>query len=313
MGGVRCFPFPTGAAALEDVTRLARGMTAKAAVAGLDLGGGKAVIIGDPRTVRTPDLLDAFARVIDSLAGRYVTTTDVGMTVADLDRLRRSTAHVVGTSPAAGGSGSSAIPTAVGLFGAMQATVEHLDPGSSLGDRHVAVQGVGKVGRHLVELLVEAGCRVTVADTDPAAVEGLVADHGVAVEPVERIHAVACDIFSACALGATLNPTTIGELRCSAVVGSANNQLADDGCASLMAERGILYVPNYVVNAGGLIAVGDELFGYDEQRVSRRVAGIHDTTRAVLRDAAGAGITPLAAAAERAVQRLAGSPRSAVA
>ncbi|MFP5318829.1 MAG: Glu/Leu/Phe/Val family dehydrogenase [Acidimicrobiia bacterium] len=304
LGGTRFYPYPDEDAALEDVLRLARGMTFKAAVAGLDLGGGKAVVLGDPNTDKSEGLLRAYGRFVDSLGGRYVTAEDVGTTQADMDLIRRETEHVTGVSVELGGSGDPSAATAFGLLNAMKAVAQHLWGATSLTGRRIVVSGVGKVGSNLVRHLVEENAHVVVADVVPAAVERLVQAYGVESAPVEEAHAVACDIFSPCALGAVLNPVTIPQLRCQGIVGSANNQLADPSCGKLLAEAGILYGPDYVVNAGGLINIAEELSprGYHRDRAYAAVARIFETTGMVLETADTEGITT-AEAADRVAER----------
>lgn len=302
LGGTRFHPYATEDEAVEDVLRLARGMTYKSAAAGLDLGGGKAVILGDPTTTKTEALLRAYARFVDALGGRYVTAEDVGTTQADMDLIRRETRHVTGTSQTLGGSGDPSHATAFGVFHAMRAVALELWGTASLEGRHVTVSGVGKVGYALVRHLVEERARVSVADVVPAAVERAVADFGAEAVPVEKAHAVECDIFSPCALGGALTPTTIGELGCAAVVGSANNQLADADGARQLGESGVLYAPDYIVNAGGVINIAEELLGYNRERAYANVRRIFETTRAVIATAREEGITT-AAAADRVAER----------
>ena len=229
LGGTRFYPYPTEDAGLEDVLRLARGMTYKAAAAGLDLGGGKAVIFGDPVVDKTEALLRAYGRHVDALGGRYITAEDVGTTQADMDLILRETKFVTGVSQELGGSGDPSAATAYGVLWAMKAVTRRLWDQTVLEGRHVVVAGVGKVGTNLVRHLVEERARVTVADVNPAAVERVVTEFGVEAVPVAVVHAVPCDIFSPCAMGGGLNASTIPELACLAVVGAANNQLADPG------------------------------------------------------------------------------------
>lgn len=302
LGGTRFHPYATEDEALEDVLRLARGMTYKSAVAGLDLGGGKAVVIGDPRTARTEQLLRAYGRFVDSLGGRYITAEDVGTTQADMDLILRETTYVTGVSQSLGGSGDPSAATAQGVLYAMKAVARHLWGETSLEGRAVVVSGVGKVGYNLVRHLVEERAVVIVADVVPAAVDRAALELGVEVVPPEKAHAVDCEIFSPCALGGTLSAATIPELRCAAVVGSANNQLAEPGCAQLLEEAGILYAPDYVVNAGGIINVAEELKGYDRDRADGEIRRIFDTTAAVLATAGAEGITT-AEAADRVAER----------
>jgi valine dehydrogenase (NAD+) len=307
LGGTRFYPYATEDAALTDVLRLSRGMTYKAAAAGLDLGGGKAVILGDPATLRSEPLLRAYGRFVESLGGRYVTAEDVGTTQADMDLIRRETRFVTGVSHELGGSGDPSAATALGVAWAMKAVARHLWGETSLEGRHVVVSGVGKVGTTLVGQLVEERARVTVADVDPAAVARVTAAFpggSVGAVAVAEAHRVPCDIFSPCALGGVLDATTIPELRCAAVVGSANNQLADPGCAKLLPEAGVLYATDYVVNAGGVINIAEELApgGYHAGRAVAAVGRIFDTTAALLATAESEGVST-AEAADRLAER----------
>jgi valine dehydrogenase (NAD+) len=304
LGGTRFFPFATEDDALTDVLRLARAMTYKAAAAGLDLGGGKAVILGDPSTDKTDVLLRAYGRFVEALGGRYVTAEDVGTTQADMDVIRRQTRFVTGVSPALGGSGDPSAATATGVLEAMKATARHLWGEASLAGRHVTVSGVGKVGSHLVRHLATEGARVTVADADPDAVARAIAAGAATPVAAADAHRVECDIFSPCALGGALNSATIPELGAAAVVGSANNQLADPGCAKLLADAGVLYVADYVVNAGGLINLAEELApgGYHPERAEAAVRRIFDTTTQLLELAQAEGLST-ADAADRLAER----------
>ena len=307
LGGTRFYPYPDEDAALEDVLRLSKGMTYKSAAAGLDLGGGKAVIIGDPNQVKTEALLRAYGRFVDGLGGRYITAEDVGTTQPDMDVIRRETRHVTGVSRSLGGSGDPSEATAYGVLHALKATARHLWGEASLADRHVTVTGVGKVGYALCRHLVEERAHVTVADVNDAAVERAVRDFGAEPTDVDKSHATECDIWSPCAMGGALNRTTIPELRCSAVVGAANNQLADPGCVDLLAEAGVLYAPDYIVNAGGVINVSEELRGYHRERAYGQVRRIFDTTATVLQTAEAEGISTAEAAdhvAERRIEQL---------
>jgi valine dehydrogenase (NAD+) len=304
LGGTRFYPFPTERDALVDVLRLSRAMTYKNSLAGLDLGGGKAVIIGDPRQLRTDALIRTYGRFVHGLAGRYLTAEDVGTTQADMDLIRRETPHVTGVSESLGGSGDPSIATALGVREAARAVGLHLWGEPSLDGRHLAVAGVGKVGMALVGHLVDEGAKVTVADVNPAAVERAVADHGATAVDVAEIHKVQCDIYSPCALGGVLNERTIPELRCGAVVGSANNQLAQPADVERLAAAGVLYAPDFVVNAGGVINIAEELHGYDRSRANERIRGIFDTTVRVLATADAEGITTEEAAERLADERI---------
>ena len=305
LGGTRFYPYRSEDEAVEDVLRLARGMTYKAAAAGLDLGGGKAVIIGNPSRRKTEALLRTYGRFVDSLGGRYITAEDVGTTQADMDLIFRETRNVTGVSRSLGGSGDPSAATAYGVSWAMKAAMEALDGTTDLAGRHVVVSGVGKVGTALVRHLVENRARVSVADVDAAAVARVTGDFDVAAVPVADAHTVACDIFSPCGLGAVLSERTVAGLGCRAVVGAANNQLAADADAARIADRGILYLPDFIVNAGGVINIAEELVGYNRERAYAGVRGIYATSRLVLAMAAEHSSTTAAAAEALARGRMA--------
>ena len=304
LGGTRFFPYESEEDAIEDVLRLSKGMTYKAAAAGLDLGGGKAVIIGDPRQSKSERLFRAYGRIVDSLQGRYITAEDVGTTTQDMDIVRRETRWALGSSVALGGSGDPSPVTARGLHAAARAVAQKLWGDNDLAGRRFAVQGVGKVGSAFVRLLVESRAEVVVTDAYPPAVDDAVETFGVKPVEPEEIYEVDCDFFSPCALGATLNEETIPRLNCSAIVGSANNQLATEDDAHLLAERGILYAPDFVVNAGGLINVYDELTGYSKTRALHRVDSIFDATMNILDTAERHSISPNEAAVKVADERI---------
>ena len=306
LGGTRFYPYPTEEAALTDVLRLAEGMTYKAAVAGLDQGGGKAVIIGDPATDRTEELMLAYGRFVDTLSGRYNTAEDVGTTQADMDLIARVTPYVTGTSEALGGSGDPSAATALGLVSAMKALLFLSSGADDLLGAHVVVAGVGKVGSYLVGHLVEEGARVTIADVNDHAVERIRGRYDVSVAAAPDVHRIPCDIYSPCGLGGVLNPATIPELRCWAVAGAANNQLASPECGQLLADAGILYAPDFVVNAGGIINIAEERApgGYDRERALARVRRVHDNTLEVFDAAKQNGRTPVDAALVLARRRL---------
>ncbi len=304
LGGTRFFPYETEEEALQDVLRLSKGMSYKAAAAGLDLGGGKAVIIGDSRTDKSERLFRAYGRIVDSLRGRYITAEDVGTTTEDMDMIRRETRWAFGNSVALGGSGDPSPVTARGMYAATRALAKWLWGDTDLTGRRFAVQGVGKVGSAYVQLLVEARAEVVISDSYEPAIEAAVEVYG--VKPVEQdeIHRVDCDIFSPCALGGGLNERTIPQLNCQAILGSANNQLATDEDAARIADRRILYAPDFVVNAGGLINVYDELSGYSKTRALHRVDKIYQATERILETAAEHGINPNQAAMRVAEERM---------
>ncbi|MBW3603298.1 MAG: valine dehydrogenase [Actinobacteria bacterium] len=307
LGGTRFYPYADESEALTDVLRLAKAMAYKAAAAGLDLGGGKAVIIGDPATDKSEALLRAYGRLVESLGGRYVTACDVGTYPADMAIVARETRWATGADSVEGGSGDSGVLTAYGAFVGLQASVAEVWGTSSLTGRHVAIQGVGKVGRRLAESVHEAGGRVTVADTNADATAWCAEHLGAEVVSVDKIHAVDADVFSPNALGAVLNDDTIPELQCRVVAGAANNQLAHPRHAEALADAGVLYAPDYVLNAGGLIQVADELHagGYSEARATARAEQIGARLRQIYALARDQHTTTAAAADQFAEQRMA--------
>ncbi|HEX2090659.1 MAG TPA: Glu/Leu/Phe/Val dehydrogenase [Actinomycetota bacterium] len=304
LGGTRFYPFGSEEEALRDVLRLARGMTYKAAAAGLDLGGGKGVIIGDPKRIKNEELLRAYGRFIDTLGGRYITAEDIGTDRDDMDVIRRETRYVTGVAPELGGSGDPSPVTAYGVFLGLKACVQEAWQEHTLEGRRVAVQGVGKVGYHLVKHLVEAGASVVVSDVDVDAVGKAVRDFGVDTAEPEKIHAEECDIFAPCAMGGVIRDDTIPNLRCRVVAGAANNQLERLEHGEALATAGILYAPDYVINAGGLINVADELQGYNETRARARVQSIYRTLREIFRMARDRRISTAAAADRFAEERI---------
>jgi valine dehydrogenase (NAD+) len=306
LGGTRFRPYADEDEALEDVLRLSRAMTYKNACAGLDHGGGKAVIIGDPTTDKTEPLLRAYGRFLAALGGRYVTACDVGTYVEDMDVIARECRWVTGRSPEDGGAGDSGLLTAFGVFQGMRAAAERVWGEPSLRGRRVAVSGVGKVGRRLIGHLIEDGASVLASDVAPAALEAVrVAHPQVSVASPEELLTADVDVFSPCALGGALTEQNVGALRAHIVCGGANNQLASPRTAELLAGAGVLYVPDFVVNAGGVIQVADEAHGFNADRARRHAARIFDTTRAVLRIASDEDVLPETAAERLAEQRIA--------
>lgn len=311
LGGVRFYPYDCVDAAVEDALNLSRGMAYKNSLAGLDLGGGKSVIIGDPATAKTPELLRAFGRFVQSLGGRYVTACDVGTYVPDMDVIAQETAYVVSRGPALGGSGDPSPMTALGVFQGMRAAADHAWDTPSLRGRRVGVAGIGKVGRHLVELLLADGAAVVATDVDDAALDALRRDRP-QVEVVADTEALLrsdLDVYAPCALGGALDDDTVPLIGARIVCGAANNQLAHPGIGELLAGRGILYAPDYLVNAGGVIQVADERIGYDAARVRARVDAIFETTSQVFARAAADGVPPGVAADRLAEQRIAAEGR----
>ncbi len=264
LGGTRFYPYASTAAAIADVLALSRGMSYKAALAGLDLGGGKAVIIGDPAQHKSEALLRAYGRFVQSLNGRYRTAADVGTFSADMDLIARECDFVTGRTTANGGAGDSSVLTAYGVFQGLRAAATVVWDTDSLAGRTVGVSGVGKVGRHLVRHLVEADAKVVITDVVPAAVERIRAEHPTvtAVDSADALVAMPLDVYAPCALGFALTDEVVEVLSASIVCGAANNQLAHPGVEKALEGRGILYAPDYCVNSGGLIQVADELEGF---------------------------------------------------
>jgi valine dehydrogenase (NAD+) len=301
LGGTRFYPYADEAAALTDVLNLSKAMAYKAACAGIDLGGGKAVILGDPATQKSEALLRAYGRMVESLGGRYYTACDVGTYVQDMDVIAKESRFVTGRSPEHGGAGDSAVLTAFGVFQAMRAAAQVAFGSATLRDRRVAVEGVGKVGLHLVEHLLEDGADVVVSDVNPAAVERAVA-LGARAASVEELPSLDVDVYAPCALGASLSDALMGTLRARVVCGAANNQLAHPGIEKVLADSGVLYTPDYVANAGGLIQVADEIEGFSFERAKAKAARIFDTALEVFRLADAEGVPP-AVAADRLAER----------
>ena len=303
LGGCRFRWYKTFEEAVADALRLSKAMTYKAAVSGLNLGGGKAVICARVQE-KTPAMLRAFGRLVDSLAGLYFTAEDVGMSPADLDVVHEVTRYATGLSEEKGGGGDPAKMTAQGVLHGMRSCLREVFGSDSLRDRTVAVQGVGSVGRRLIEILHQEGARLIVSDTDPARVKSAALAVQAEVVPPAGIHAAACDIFAPCALGGVLNSGVISKLRCRIVAGSANNQLAEPSDAKRLQKRKILYAPDYVINAGGLINIACEMEGYKKERAEQQVAGIAETLSKVFARAKEERITPLEAADRTVEERL---------
>lgn len=277
LGGCRFWPYASEAEALKDVLRLSRGMTYKAALANLALGGGKAVIIGDPITEKTPEKLHAFGRFVERLNGLYITAEDVGTSIQDMSTISEETRYVVGREAKEGGSGDPSILTAFGVFTAIRACVYYKMGKSDLSGVRVAVEGLGHVGIDLVKRLSEVGASLVVTDINEATLQKVVRQFGAKAVGVEEIFAVDVDVFAPCALGGILNDQTIPLLQCQVVAGSANNQLAEPYHAKALEERRILYAPDYLINAGGLINVSYEGPTYNIKDVMVHVEGIYYT------------------------------------
>lgn len=302
LGGTRMWPYKSEEEALVDALRLSRGMTYKSAAMGLNLGGGKAVIIGDPRKDKSEELFRAYGKLVQSLGGRYITAEDVGTTTDDMDLIRAETPYVVGLATT---SGNPSPVTAFGVFCAMTAAIETVFGSDSFKGRTVTVQGVGSVGLNLVQRLIEAGAKVYVADIFPDKVEKAVEVGAVAV-PADRVFDQECDVFAPCALGAVINDDTLPRLRCKVVCGSANNQLLEPGHGKALSERGILYAPDFIANGGGVINVADEMSpgGYSQERALAKVSKIYDTLRKVFSIAKDRGVETYEAADLYAEERI---------
>jgi len=304
LGGTRFYPYGSEDEALADVLRLSTAMAYKNALAGLDHGGGKAVIIGDPAQLRSESLLRAYGRFVASLGGRYVTACDVGTRSEDMDIIARECRYVTGRTTANGGAGDSSVLTALGVMHGMRAAAGHAWGSTSLRGRTVGVEGVGKVGHRLVDHLVEAGAQVVICDVSDVAVEAVRARHPQvqAVADVSALVAAGPDILAPCALGGTLTDDLVRALTARIVCGAANNQLAHHGIEKLLADRGILYAPDYVVNSGGVIQVADELAGFNFDRARAATEQIFTTTAKVLA-IADADAVPPSVAADRLAER----------
>jgi glutamate dehydrogenase/leucine dehydrogenase len=305
LGGARFRAYPDLDSAVTEACNLAEAMTLKTAVAGIPFGGGKAVLIGDPAITKTTELLIDYASLLNTLRGRYITAEDVGATRDDMDLLKQHTTFVAGTSVELGGSGDPSPLTAVGVLSAMRAAAARSFGSDDLEGRHVAVSGLGKVGSALVELLLERHCQVTAADVSAKAIERVAGLGAVEMVAPSYIHRTPCDIFAPCALGGVLNELTVGELQCTIVCGAANNQLSAPEIGDLLQVSGILYVPDFVANAGGVINIANEPMGYDPDRARSQVEEIYTTTSTILDRAVEHRTTPLAAAMSLAKERLA--------
>jgi leucine dehydrogenase len=305
LGGCRMYPYASEDEAVTDALRLARGMTYKAAASGLNLGGGKSVIIGDPHKDKSEALFRSFGRYVETLGGRYITAEDVGTAIEDMENIRLETPHVVGVDVTHGGSGDPSPFTALGVKEGMLACADETFGTPSPEGLTVAVQGLGHVGYQLCKLLHAEGARLIVTDLNLRVVEGAVREFGAKPVEPDEILSMPCDVFAPCALGAVINDDTLPKLRCSIVAGSANNVLAESRHGEALAERGILYAPDYVINAGGLINVADELEGYNETRATKRVTRIYDSVKKIIAIARRDGVPTYAAADTMALERIA--------
>ena len=313
LGGMRLWPYSTHDAALEDVLRLSRAMTYKSAVAHTGLGGGKSVVVADP-SQKTNELFEAMGRFVDDFGGTYITAEDVNVGIPDLRSVQRTTSHVTGLTVEEGGGGNPRAATALGCFLGVGAALLEASGNSDVAGRTVAVQGLGSVGFGLAKHLAEAEARVLATDVNPERMEHAVSELGVEVVDSDEIYGVECDVFAPCALGGVLNDDTIARLRCAVIAGAANNQLLDEvRHGEMLRERGIVYAPDYVINAGGVINISCELRpgGYDADAAVRKVHAIPRTLAEVFARARERGITTHAAAQELAEAALAAGPSAA--
>lgn len=279
LGGTRMWKYNNEWEALNDVLRLSRGMTYKSAISGLNLGGGKAVIIGDAKADKTPELITKFGQYVNSLSGKYITAEDVGTTTPDMDLIRQVTPYVTGISESIGGSGNPSPVTAYGVFMGMKAAAKHQFGLDNLAGKKVLVQGIGHVGETLVMHLVQAGAEVQITDINEDRLAELQSKYGVHIFRGDDVYAADVDIYAPCALGATINDETIYKLKAKVIAGAANNQLANEEIhGRILQERGILYAPDFLINAGGIINVYGEIAGYGKDEALRRTENIYNTT-----------------------------------
>lgn len=304
LGGCRFWQFTSERAAIDDALRLARGMTYKAAAAGLDLGGGKSVIIGNPKTHKTEELLRAFGRFIQTLRGRYIVAEDVGTSPDDMKIIHKETRYVAGIETVRGGSGDPSPVTAYGLLHGMQACAREVFGTRELAGFTVAIQGAGHVGYNLAKYLRKEGARIIVTDLYKKNAKRVVDEFGAEYVKPDEIYSVECDVFSPCALGGILDDANIRKLKCRIVAGSANNQLKTGRHGYRLAERGILYAPDFVINSGGLINVADEMRGYNRSRAMHRAARIYNAVARVIKLSREEGVPPHEAADRVAERRL---------
>lgn len=305
LGGTRMWDYTTEAEALQDVLRLSRGMTFKAAISGLNLGGGKAVIIGDANTEKTEALMRKFGEYVDSLGGKYITAEDVGMNTKDMQYVRQMTKHVTGIPQSMGGSGDPSPVTAYGVYMGMKASAKFKWGSDSLKGKKILVQGVGNVGKNLVKHTTEEGAKVYITDINVSKLEKVSKMYGAEIIMGDSIYDMDMDIYAPCALGATLNTNTLNRLKCDIIAGAANNQLEDELVhAEMVKEKGLIYAPDFLINAGGLINVYSEINGYNREKSLEQTKKIYNTTLEILLKADAEDITTHKAALIIAQQRI---------
>jgi len=278
--------------ALNDVLRLSRGMTYKAAITGLNLGGGKAVIIGDSRTQKTPELMKRFGEFVHSLGGKYITAEDVGMETLDMDLVRTVTPYVTGISESKGGAGNPSPITAYGVYMGMKAACKFKFGSDDMEDKKVMVQGIGHVGESLVEYLTEEGAKIIIDDINPERLYDVAKKYGATIYEGNDLYSENVDVYAPCALGATINDDTIYKIKAKVIAGAANNQLANEDIHSkILKEQGIVYAPDFLINAGGIINVYGELEDYGKQEVMRKTENIYNTTIEILENSKANNMT----------------------
>jgi leucine dehydrogenase len=305
LGGTRMWNYANEWEALNDVLRLSRGMTYKSAITGLNLGGGKAVIIGDAKTDKTPEMISIFGQFVNSLSGKYITAEDVGTTTEDMDRIRDVTNYVTGISLEKGGSGNPSPVTAYGVYMGMKAAAKYQFGSDSLDEKKVLVQGTGHVGETLISHLVKEGAIVFVSDINEDKMENMVSKYGAKIFEGDDIYSADVDIYSPCALGATINDETIYKIKAKVIAGAANNQLADEVIhGEILRKRGISYAPDFLINAGGIINVYGELVKYSEGEAIKRTENIYNTTLEIFKFADDNNITTQQAAMQIAENRI---------
>ncbi|OIQ18061.1 MAG: leucine dehydrogenase [Flavobacterium sp. MedPE-SWcel] len=305
LGGTRMWKYANEWEALNDVLRLSRGMTYKSAISGLNLGGGKAVIIGDAKTEKTPEMMTKFGQFIHSLSGKYITAEDVGTTTPDMDIIREVTPHVTGISEAKGGSGNPSPVTAYGVYMGMKAAAKYKFGTEKLDGKKVLVQGTGHVGETLISYLAKEGALIEITDINEAKMKEVATKYGASIYTGKDIYSADVDIYAPCALGATVNDETIEKLKAKVIAGAANNQLANDEVhGKILREKGIAYAPDFLINAGGIINVYAEIVGYDKAESMRRTENIYNTTLEIFNHAEANSITTQKAAMTIAQQRI---------
>lgn len=297
LGGTRMWNYANEWEALNDVLRLSRGMTYKSAITGLDLGGGKAVIIGDAKTQKTPELMRKFGEFVHSLSGRYITAEDVGMETKDMDIVNDVTPYVTGISESRGGSGNPSPVTALGVYMGMKAAAKYKFGSDNLAGKKVLVQGIGHVGETLVEYLAKEGALVQISDINETRLDEVNKKYGATIFRGTDLYTADVDIYAPCALGATINDDTVHKIQAKIIAGAANNQLADENVhGPILMQRGILYAPDFLINAGGIISVNSEIAKYDHTETLRRTENIYNTTLEIFDYAVANNLTPQKAA-----------------